>query len=242
MTAPGLLIEDVRFAYGTKTALDGVSFAVAPGEFCALLGPNGAGKSTLFSLLTGLMRAPEGRLHAAGFDLSRDPRRALARIGAVFQQTTLDLDLTVLRNLTYFAALHGIPRREAERRALGALARLDMVERAGERARDLNGGHRRRAEIARALMHDPALLLLDEPTSGLDAQARTSITRHVHDLARDAGLTVLWATHLVDEVRPADQVVILHQGQVAACGSAEAIAGPRPLTDVFLSMTGRRAA
>ncbi len=239
---PGLRIEDVRFAYGAKTALDGVSFVVAPAAFCALLGPNGAGKSTLFSLLTGLMRAPEGRLEAAGHDIGRDPRRALARIGAVFQQPTLDLDLTVLRNLTYFAALHGIPRREAETRARTALARLGMEERANERARDLNGGHRRRAEIARALMHDPGVLLLDEPTVGLDAPSRAALTAHLHDLARDAGLTVLWATHLVDEVRPADQVVILHQGRVVADGAAAEIAGPRPLTDVFLSITGRRAA
>ncbi|MDF2235618.1 ABC transporter ATP-binding protein [Albimonas sp. CAU 1670] len=239
---PGLQIQDVRFDYGPKTALDGVSFEVPAGAFCALLGPNGAGKSTLFSLLTGLMRAPSGRLSAAGHDIGRDPRKALARIGAVFQQSTLDLDLTVLRNLTYFAALHGLPRREAQARAIRALSRLDMAERAHERARDLNGGHRRRVEIARALMHDPAVLLLDEPTVGLDAQARAGITAHVHDLARDAGLTVLWATHLVDEVRPADQVVILHQGRVAADGAASEIAGPRPLTDVFLSMTGRRAA
>lgn len=238
----GLVVADVSFAWGGRKALEGVSFAAPPGKFCALLGPNGAGKSTLFALLTGLMRPASGRIELAGHDLSRAPRAALARIGAVFQQSTLDLDLTVHRNLTYFAALHGIGGREAARRADAALDRLDMREREGEKARALNGGHRRRAEIARALMHDPAVLLLDEPTVGLDAAARRAITDHVHDLGRDAGITVLWATHLVDEVRDEDEVVILHRGRVAAQGPAEEIAGPRPLTDVFLTMTGKAAA
>ncbi|MEC9435488.1 MAG: ABC transporter ATP-binding protein [Pseudomonadota bacterium] len=238
----GLRVEQVGFAWGPKTALDAVSFDAPAAGFCALLGPNGAGKSTLFALLTGLMRPASGRIEVAGHDLARAPRAALARIGAVFQQSTLDLDLTVRRNLTYFAALHGIAGREAARRADAALDRLDMRERADEKARALNGGHRRRAEIARALMHDPAVLLLDEPTVGLDAAARRAITDHVHDLSREAGICVLWATHLVDEVRGDDRVVILHHGRVAAQGPAAEIAGPRPLTDVFLTMTGKAAA
>lgn len=237
---PGLSLDAVSFTYGPKTALDAVSFTVAPGQFCALLGPNGAGKSTLFALLTRLFTTPQGRIAVAGHDLSRDPRRALAQIGVVFQQPTIDLDLTVRRNLLYFAALHGIAGAEAERRAMAALDRLGMAERAGEKARALNGGHRRRMEIARALIHHPSVLLLDEPTVGLDAASRAAIVAHVHDLAAE-GLTVLWATHLVDEVRDADRLVVLHRGRVLADGTAGAVRGDRPLAETFLAMTGAPA-
>lgn len=237
----GLSVHDLRFSYGPKQALDGVGFDIAPGAFCALLGPNGAGKSTLMALLTRLFTTRHGTIRVAGHDLARDPRRALAQIGVVFQQTTLDLDLSVYRNLSYFAALHGISGREAHTRIMEALDRLGMAERAHETARDLNGGHRRRAEIARCLIHRPSVLLLDEPTVGLDAAARRAITDHVHDLARDTGLTVLWATHLSDEVRDTDRLIVLHQGHVLADGLAGPLRGPHPLADYFLSLTGTPA-
>ena len=160
-------------------------------------------------------------------------------MGVVFQSSTLDLDLTVRRNLLYFAALHGISGREAEHRALAALERLGMAERADERAASLNGGHRRRMEIARALIHRPQVLLLDEPTVGLDAASRAAITTYVHALAAE-GLTVLWATHLVDEVWPGDRLVILHRGKVLADGESAAIGGTN-LTRTFLSLTGAAA-
>ncbi|PWE32553.1 ABC transporter ATP-binding protein [Maritimibacter sp. 55A14] len=234
----GLKVEGLGFSYGAKRALDGVSFDVAEGAFCALLGPNGAGKSTLFALLTRLFTTAEGRIEIAGHDIARSPRKALARIGVVFQQPTLDLGLSVRRNLRYFAALHGLAGREAEARIEAALERLGMAARADERARDLNGGHRRRTEIARALIHRPAVLLLDEPTVGLDAEARRAITGHVHDLCTEDGLTALWATHLTDEVRPDDRLVILHRGRVRADGIARQIAGEAGLTDRFLEITG----
>ena len=232
----GLAVETLGQSYGPRRALDGVSLSVAPGEFRALLGPNGAGKSTLFALLTGLFAARSGQITIAGHDLARAPLKALARLGVVFQQPTLDPDLTVRRNLLYFAALHGLSGREAERRAAAALDRLGMAERAGEVVRALNGGHRRRMEIARALMHRPEVLLLDEPTVGLDAAARAAIVAHVHDLAAE-GMAVLWATHLVDEVRAGDALTILHRGRVLADGRAEAICAGQPLADVFLDLT-----
>jgi ABC-2 type transport system ATP-binding protein len=237
----GLDIRGLSFAYGRKAALDNIGFTVGEGRFCALLGPNGAGKSTLFALLTRLFVAPAGRIGVAGHDLSRSPRQALARMGVVFQQPTLDLDLTVRRNLLYFAALHGIAGREADLRSAEVLERLEMAERGGERMRDLNGGHRRRMEIARALIHRPAVLLLDEPSVGLDAAARAAITAHVHALA-DQGMTVLWATHLTDEVWPGDQLVILHRGRVLADGTARDICMGQPVADVFLALTAGAAA
>ncbi len=237
----GLVVEDVSYRYGAKTALEHVSFTVEPGDFMALLGPNGAGKSTLFSLLTRLLVAPGGRITIAGHDLARTPRAALARIGVVFQQPTLDLDLSVRRSLRYFAGLQGMAGRRAEAAIDAALDRLGMRERAGEQVRALNGGHRRRMEIARALIHDPAVLLLDEPTVGLDAGSRHAITAHVHDLAA-GGMAVLWATHLVDEIRADDPVVVLNRGHVLKRAQARDIAGKSTLSEAFLTLTQEAAA
>ncbi|NVO56724.1 ATP-binding cassette domain-containing protein [Rhodobacteraceae bacterium B1Z28] len=235
-TRQGLIVRDLSFHYGPKTALDAVSFDVAPGTFCALLGPNGAGKSTLVSLLTRLLVAPEGVISVAGHNLLQSPGKALGDLGVVFQQPTLDLGLTVRQNMAYFAALHGVSRRAVPARIDAALDRLGMRDRAGEKVRALNGGHRRRMELARALLHDPKVLLLDEPTVGLDAAARQSITDHVHDLAQQ-GLCVLWATHLTDEVRDTDQLLVLHQGQILARGQAGELRSADTLSNWFLSQT-----
>ena len=232
-----LRLEHISYRYGAKTALDNVSFVLEQGRFCALLGLNGAGKSTLFSLLTRLLVTREGIIHVAGHDLAREPRAALGKIGVVFQQQTLELDLSVMQNLRYFAALQGLSGRNAQRSIDAALDRLGMRDRSGEKARALNGGHRRRMEIARALIHDPQVLLLDEATVGLDTAARQAITAHVHDLA-DSGLLVLWATHLVDEIRPTDDVVVLHEGRVLAHDDAATLAGGGSLLDAFIRMTG----
>ncbi|MCO6382112.1 ATP-binding cassette domain-containing protein [Oceanicola sp. 502str15] len=236
-----LTLRDVSFSYGPKRALDGVSFSLEAGRFCALLGPNGAGKSTLFALLTRLLVTRQGVIRVAGHDMAREPRAALAKIGVVFQQPTLDLDMTVARNMSYFAALHGLSGRAAQASIDGALDRLEMRERAGEKVRNLNGGHRRRMEIARALVHRPELLLLDEPTVGLDTASRIAITEHVHMLAGQ-GLSVLWCTHLVDEIAPQDDVVVLHKGRVLAQDRAETLAGSGTLQDAFMRMTARDAA
>lgn len=242
MTGPqGITAQGVSFAYGAKPALRAVSLSVPPGRFCALLGPNGAGKSTLFNLLTGLYVPQAGTITLAGHDLSRQPRAALARLGVVFQAPTFDPDLTVRRNLRYFAALQGLAGRAAEARIDEALERLSMRARDGERARDLNGGHRRRMEIARALIHRPDVLLLDEPTQGLDAASRQAITAHVHGLA-DQGLAVLWATHLTDEIASRDDVVLLDRGQVVAQGPAGEVGGAGGLAAAYLALTAEGAA
>ncbi|WP_425100689.1 ABC transporter ATP-binding protein [Tropicibacter sp. S64] len=230
-------IQDLSYAYGRKQALKSVSFTARPGRFTALLGPNGAGKSTLFALLTRLFTSSQGTIRIAGHDLARTPRAALAQMGIVFQQQTLDLDLSVRQNLRYFAALHGLSGKAAETRIDAALDRLTMRERAQEKARTLNGGHRRRTEIARALLHGPSVLLLDEPTVGLDAAARASITQHLHDLAEQDSLTVLWATHLTDEVKPGDDLVLLHQGEIRAKGRSMDLHGTSTLSDWFLMQT-----
>lgn len=218
MTDHALAIENLSFAYGAKKALDEVSFTVEVGECTILLGPNGAGKSTLFSLITRLYDSRQGRIALCGFDVKKQSLKALAKLGVVFQQTTLDPDLSVTQNLRYHAALHGIGRKAANQRIQEELERLNMYERRGEKVRQLNGGHKRRVEIARALLHKPSLLLLDEPTVGLDMPSRQAIVEHVHALVKDQNLAVLWATHLIDEIAADDSLVVLHQGQIKAKG------------------------
>ncbi|MEO1879840.1 MAG: ABC transporter ATP-binding protein [Methylococcales bacterium] len=221
--ATALTVENLSFSYARKKALDQVSFSVNASQCTILLGPNGAGKSTLFSLITRLYDTRQGSITLCGFDVKQRTGQALSRLGVVFQQTTLDMDLTVMQNLRYHTALHGIGGKIAKKRIQEELERLNMYERRGERIRQLNGGHRRRVEIARALLHKPAVLLLDEPTVGLDIPSRHSIVEHVHALAAEHGLAILWATHLVDEIYPQDQLVVLHQGSIKQTGSLEQV-------------------
>jgi ABC-2 type transport system ATP-binding protein len=238
---PVLTVKDISYWYGSKHALDDVSFEVFPGRVTALLGPNGAGKTTLFSLITRLFDAPTGRIEICGRSASEWGAKALSPLGVVFQQPTLDLDLTVKQNLSYFAALRGLKRKDAEEHMLRALKALDMEERIGERVRALNGGHRRRVEIARALLHSPQLLLLDEPTIGLDDPTRRAIVRHVHQLARTDNIGVLWATHLFDEVEPDDDLLVINRGKIVARGKAKDVVaetGAKNLGGAFRLLIG----
>ncbi|WP_426139755.1 ABC transporter ATP-binding protein [Pseudomonas sp. DWP3-1-2] len=218
-----LEVDDLSFAYGPREALRHVSFSLAPGHFGALLGPNGAGKSTLIALLTRLYDLQQGEIRVGGCSLRQTPRPALRQLGVVFQQSTLDLDLSVEQNLRYHAALHGMPRRLAIAKVTEELARQGLIDRKAERVRELNGGHRRRVEIARALLHEPRLLLLDEASVGLDPASRLALNQHVRGLCREHGISVLWTTHLLDEVQPDDDLLILHQGRLVASGNAGAV-------------------
>ena len=235
-----LAIEDLSFSYSGKKALDHVGFEIIEGECTVLLGPNGAGKSTLFALITRLYDSHSGRIQLCGFDIKKHTSKALARLGVVFQQSTLDMDLTVQQNLGYHAALHGMGGKLAKQRIQQELERLNMFDRRFEKIRQLNGGHRRRVEIARALLHKPSLLLLDEPTVGLDVPSRQDIVEHVHRLAKDDNIAVLWATHLIDEIYPEDRLIILHKGQVKANGSVDDVlqqTGAATVKDAFYVLT-----
>jgi len=243
-TAPVLSVHDLSFRYGKRAALESVTFQMRPGRFTALLGANGAGKTTLFSLVTGLLRPPPGTVSILGRDLVAAGSWALADVGVVFQLPTLDLDLTVGQNLAYFAALHGLGRKTAVERGDRALATLDMAQARSERVRTLSGGQRRRIEIARALLHDPRLLLLDEPTVGLDIPTRRAIVDHAHALAEQAGVAVLWATHLIDEVRGSDDLIVLEKGRVVASGEAQGVmrrTDSRSLGEAFDKLTVRES-
>lgn len=239
--APALLLEKVVKTYGSIRAVDGVSFSAAPGEFIALLGPNGAGKTTLFQLLAGLFVPDSGRIEIMGQDMRRNPVPALAKLGIVFQQPTLDLELTVTGNLLFHAGLHGIPRSVAMSSIEAELARLGLSERAHDKAAKLSGGNRRRVELARALLHEPRVLLMDEATVGLDPASRGDLLKLLLSMRTERAVAVLWATHLCDEVPGADRVIVLHHGKVLADKSPAALvadAGADTIEQAFLMMTG----
>lgn len=216
-------VAHVSHRFGQRAALSDVSLRVERGRFTALLGPNGAGKTTLFSVVTRLYNNQEGRVAIFGHPLDREPSRALARLGVVFQARTLDTDLTVVQNLHYHASLHGIARRAARDRIDSLLARVGLNDRRNDKIRTLSGGQSRRIEIARSLIHEPRLLLLDEPTVGLDLESRADIVGIVRSLVREEELSVLWATHIFEEISAQDEVVILHRGRIVAEGKAEEI-------------------
>jgi ABC-2 type transport system ATP-binding protein len=236
-----LTVEGVSHAFGKTRALSDVSLDVPRGAFVALLGVNGAGKSTLFNLITRLYDTRTGRIAVCGHDIRQAPTQALRRMGVVFQSRALDPSLTVAQNVIYHGALHGVGRAEALRRGEAALGRMRLSDRMGDKVSALSGGQARRVEIARALLHDPQLLLCDEATVGLDVKSRAEIVADVHALAAERGAGVLWATHLIDEIAPDDRVVVLHRGRVLARGAAAEIAGEGALTDAFLALTREAA-
>ncbi len=241
MNPPALRLEQVSYAYTRKVrALDRVSFEVPEHRFTALLGPNGAGKTTLMALVTRLFQASEGRIEVCGLDLRRAACAALARMGVVFQRPTLDVDLTVGQNLRYAAALHGLDRSTTRRRIAAVSERLGIRGFDRRVVRTLSGGERRRVELARALLHEPTLLILDEPTVGLDIASRRSIVDHVHRLCAEDGVAVLWTTHLIDEIHEQDRVVVLHRGRVLEEGPVAEVlerTSARTLGEAYAKLT-----
>jgi ABC-2 type transport system ATP-binding protein len=238
---PALAVEHVSHAYGARKALDDVTFSVRPASFTVLLGLNGAGKSTLFSIVTHLYAARAGAVRIFGCDVARQSGAALAELGVVFQTRTLDPDLSVEQNMIYQGALHGLGRPEARLRARDLIARVGLADRVKDRVRHLSGGQARRVEIARALLHAPRLVLLDEPTAGLDIKARAGILDLTRRLVDEDRVGVLWTTHLVDEVRAEDQVVVLHKGRVLACDTAGRVmsaTGADSIGAAFTTLTG----
>jgi ABC-2 type transport system ATP-binding protein len=234
MTNSGFIrVFGLTYSFGRKVALDDVSVALRPGKFTALLGANGAGKTTLVSLLCGLLAPQSGTIEILGFDAARDIRAALRKMGIVFQQQTLDLDLTVRQNMLYFAALHGLSGQQAKGRIAACLKRMGLNGREKEKARRLNGGHRRRLEIARALLNQPTFLILDEPTVGLDVEARGALVEHLHELCRSDGIALLWVTHLVDEIWPEDDLIVLDKGRVEAAGPVSVVLAEQGCRDVL---------
>ncbi|MBQ7701093.1 MAG: ATP-binding cassette domain-containing protein [Candidatus Methanomethylophilaceae archaeon] len=209
-----ITVDSLYKSYGDFLAVKGISFDVEEGAFFAFLGPNGAGKSTTISILCSLLDKDSGSVSIFG----KDPQDARSEIGMVFQDNKLDNRLTVRENLMVRGSLYGFKKEELSARVEEALKRTDSMEFADRQYSKLSGGQKRRAEIARAIIHDPKVLLLDEPTAGLDPQTRMLIWNNVQDLKR-SGMTVFLTTHYMEEAADADDVVIINRGEIVAHGT-----------------------
>jgi ABC-2 type transport system ATP-binding protein len=221
MHVPAVEVEGLRHMYGVREALAGVTLTVFRGEIFGLLGPNGGGKTTLFKILCTLMAGTNGRVRLFGHDLGRESYAVRRRLGVVFQHPSLDPKLTVLENLRHHGYLYGMRGKALRTRAQAMLDRLGLADRARDRVETLSGGLQRRTELAKALMHQPELLLLDEPSTGLDPGARRDFTHYLGHLRDQEGVTVLLTTHILDEAERCDRVGILHNGKLVALGTPE---------------------
>jgi ABC-2 type transport system ATP-binding protein len=221
--ATAIAVRDVTYRYGSRTAVDNLNLSVAPGEVFAFLGPNGSGKTTLFRLLSTLIPLQSGTVHILGHDVSRDAVAARRQMGVVFQAASLDKKLTVTENLRYQGRLYGLDSAELRERMAELLAAVGLTERAGDLVETLSGGMRRRAELAKSMLHRPRLLLLDEPSTGLDPGARIDLWRYLTQLRERDCVTIVLTTHLLDEADRADRIAIMHQGKLGALGEPLAL-------------------
>ena len=236
-----LEIKNVTHKFGKFRALNNVSVSISAGDFTVLLGLNGAGKTTLYSLITRLYNNNTGSIKIHNFNVRENSSNALKKIGVVFQQPTLDLDLSVEENLYYHASLHGISTADAKLRINEEIGRIDLIEKLKNKVRSLSGGQRRRVEIARSLLHKPKLLLLDEPTVGLDIGSRQMILKHVKLLCKKGELAVLWATHLIDEIDKGEKVIVIDKGQILESGDVTKIikkTKQKTIRDAFNKLEG----
>ena len=217
--APAIRTRSLSRSYGALRALDALDLEVPRGTLFALLGPNGAGKSTTIAILTTMLAPSSGEAAVAGFDVAREPRDVRRAIGVVFQEVSLDDRLTARENLELHAAIYGIPARERRAHIEEALASVGLASAAKQRARTLSGGMKRRLEIARATLHEPAVLILDEPTVGLDPQTRRTVWEMLAAIAAMRKRTVFVTTHYMDEAERCDDVAIVDHGKLVARGS-----------------------
>jgi ABC-2 type transport system ATP-binding protein len=209
-------VRELVHAYGEHRALDRVSFQVSPGEFFGLLGPNGSGKTTLFRILSTLLAPASGQASIFGYDVAAQPDAVRSRIGIVFQSPALDDMLTVEENLRHHARLQGVPRRQRSQRVTELLTSLGLSDRRRQRVGQLSGGLKRRADLARGILHRPGLLLLDEPSAGLDPRARRDLWRTLDKLRGETGLAVMVTTHIMEEGEFCDRLAILDEGRLVA--------------------------
>lgn len=218
-STPAVDIRAVSHMYGARQALDNVSFTVRHPEIFALLGPNGGGKTTLFKILSTQMAPSSGTAKVMGFDVSSEPGSVRAALGVVFQSPSIDKKLTAEENLFHQGHLYGLSGADLRNRVQQAMEAVSLGARGRDRAEKLSGGMQRRVEIAKALLHDPSVLLLDEPSTGLDPTARLEVWNYLTTARDERGITSLLTTHLMEEAEKADRVAIIHQGQLVACGT-----------------------
>jgi ABC-2 type transport system ATP-binding protein len=212
--SPAIVVDALAKRYGALTAVDGISFEVAPGEVFGFLGPNGAGKSTTIKMLCTLADPTAGSAHVAGFDVVTERIDVRRHIGLVFQDTTLDMYLSAEQNLRFHAELYGMPRSAVPDRMREVLEMVGLWERRTSKVQTFSGGMRRRLEIARGLMHSPRVLFLDEPTVGLDPQTRSSIWGYIEELRQREDITIFLTTHYMDEAENCERIAIMDAGKI----------------------------
>jgi len=217
-----VVVENLVKRFGDVVAVNGVSFTIGREEVFALLGPNGAGKTTTIHVIATLLRPTGGRVTVAGYDVVRQPDEVRKRIGVVFQDPSLDSQLTGYDNMYIHGRLYGLKGRELHEKIARLLDLVELREFAHKKVMYYSGGMRRRLEIARSLLHEPELLILDEPTIGLDPQSRARIWDYIRFLRREYGTTILMTTHYMDEAEElADRIAIMDRGRILAMGTAE---------------------
>jgi ABC-2 type transport system ATP-binding protein len=219
--APAIAVAGLGRDYGRVRAVDAIDLEVQPGEFFGFLGPNGAGKTTTIRMLTTLLHPSRGEARVAGGDVVDDSLAVRRKIGVVFQETTLDLDLTAEENLRFCTRLYGLSRRESVARIDEALRLFGLEDRRRARVRSFSGGMRRALDLARGILHRPAILFLDEPTLGLDPGQRRRIWAFLQELAAEHGTTLFLTTHYLEEADPCDRVAIVDHGKIVALGKPE---------------------
>jgi ABC-2 type transport system ATP-binding protein len=237
-----ILVENLVKSYGEIRAVDDISFHVRRGEIFAFLGPNGAGKTTTIKMLTTLLRPTSGKVRIDGLDPVTHQNDVRKRFGIVFQDPSLDDELTAWENMDIHGALYGVPRKLRAERSEMLLRLFELIERRDHQVKQFSGGMRRRLEIARALLHTPSIIFLDEPTLGLDPQTRNQLWTHVTKLSEDEGVTVFLTTHYMEEAdRVAHRIAIVDHGHIVAAGTSAELkkqTNTETLEQAFLALTG----
>ena len=235
--------DQLTKTFGEVTAVDHVSIAVERGEIFAFLGPNGAGKSTTIKMLTTLLTPTSGRIEVAGHDPGRDPAAVRRTFGIIFQDPSLDSELTAYENMELHGVLYHVPRASRRSRIEELLTFLELWDRRNSLVKEFSGGMKRRLEIARGLLHHPAILFLDEPTLGLDPQTRNHMWGYLKDLNAREQTTVFFTTHYMDEAeRIAQRIAVIDHGRIVAQGSPDELkrqTNTQSLEDAFLALTGK---
>jgi len=236
-------VDQLTKKFGDFTAVDDISFHVGAGELFALLGPNGAGKSTTIKILTTLLKPTSGKLTLNGYDVVKQQDKTRKSFGIVFQDPSVDTDLTAYENMQLHAIMYGVNAKEVNKRVEELLTLVELWDRKDSLVKTYSGGMKRRLEIARGLLHHPKVLFLDEPTLGLDAQTRNLLWNYVGNLAKDKNMTVLFTTHYLEEAQAnADKIAIIDHGKILIQGTAQKLmseTNTKTLEEAYLSLTGK---